>query len=155
MTSTATDASKENRPLLPNVMASPAMKRESLGATRLSEAQADAVKTWRRSITELLKSEAATLQPEVLVQAFSAALDHELSLETYRNHAHYVELWCLRARHEGAGKAKQHLDFMKKNSIGVRNAYYYIEQVGCSAAAGMCRRSAHLVCRLSSRRRRR
>ena len=40
-----------------------------------------------------------------------------------------LSMWCLRVRHEGAGKAKNHLDFMKKNSIGVRNAYYYIEQV--------------------------
>ena len=128
MSVSATDMSKENRPLLPNVMASPAIKRESLGTTRLSDAAAEAVKAWRLRITDILKSDASTRAPEVLVQAFATALDHELSLETYRNHAHYVELWCLRVRHEGVGKAKAHLDFMKKNSIGVRNAYYYIEQ---------------------------
>jgi hypothetical protein len=153
MSSTATDVLKENRPLLPNVMASPAMKRESLGAAKLSDAQAEAVKTWRRRITELLKSETSALQPEVLVQAFSAALDHELSLETYRNHAHYVELWCLRARYEGAGKTKQHLDFMKKNSIGVRNAYYYIEQA--RAAASVVCVTTHSFFRLSLRQRKR
>jgi hypothetical protein len=126
-----TDASKENRPLLPNVLASPAInqKRESLGSARLSDAAAEAVKAWRLRITDILKSDAVNRQPETLVQVFAAALDHDLSLDTYRNHAHYVELWCLRVRHEGAGRAKAHLDFMKKNSIGVRNAYYYIEQV--------------------------
>jgi len=129
MSVSTADVSKENRPLLPNVMASPAIKRESLGSTRLSDAAAEAVKAWRLRITDILKGDAATRAPDVLLHAFSAALDHELPLETYRNHAHYVELWCLRVRHEGAGKGRQHLDFMKKNSIGVRNAYYYIEQV--------------------------
>jgi hypothetical protein len=139
----STDVSKENRPLLPNVMASPAIKteqnqkRESLGSARLSDAAAEAVKSWRLRITDILKSDAATRQPEQLVQAFATALDHELPLETYRNHAHYVELWCLRVRHEGAGKAKFHLDFMKKNSIGVRNAYYYIEQARPSRAVSL------------------
>jgi hypothetical protein len=148
MSSSSIDPCKENRPLLPNVGASPAIKRDSLGSTRLSDAGAEAVKAWRLRITEILKQEASTRQPEVLVQAFSTALDHELSLEMYRNHAHYVELWCLRVRHEGAGKAKAHLDFMKKNSIGVRNAYYYIEQV-CEAAFLLipaCTR-AHVHCR--------
>ena len=95
MSVSASDACKENRPLLPNVMASPALKRESLGTTRLSDAAVEAVKTWRLRITDILKSDAAARQPDALVQAFSAALDHELSLETYRNHAHYVELWCV------------------------------------------------------------
>ncbi len=94
MSAPSIDASKENRPLLPNVMASPALKRESLGTTRLSDAAVEAVKAWRLRITDILKGDAAARQPEALVQAFSAALDHELSLETYRNHAHYVELWC-------------------------------------------------------------
>jgi hypothetical protein len=128
MSSSALEVSKENRPLLPNVMASPALKRESLGTTRLTDAAVEAAVAWRLRITDILKNDASSQQPEALVQAFSDALDRDLSLETYRNHAHYVELWCLRVRHEGAGKARAHLDFMRKNSIGLRNAYYYIEQ---------------------------
>ncbi len=92
MSVSTADASKENRPLLPNVLSSPAIKRESIGSSRLSDAAAEAVKAWRLRITDILKSDAAARQPDALVQAFSAALDHELHLETYRNHAHYVEL---------------------------------------------------------------
>jgi hypothetical protein len=92
MSASAIDSSKENRPLLPNVMASPAMKRESLGTTRLSDAAVEAVKAWRLRITEILKSDASARQPEVLVQAFSAALDHDLSLETYETALRFLQI---------------------------------------------------------------
>jgi hypothetical protein len=92
MSVSTADVCKENRPLLPNVMPSPAVKRESLGSARLSDAAAEAVKAWRLRITDILKSDAAAREPDALVEAFSAALDRELHLDTYRNHAHYVEL---------------------------------------------------------------